>query len=156
MHRKHHRYADQTQDPHGPKRSLWHNLTLSLYNYELKYAGKLLLNDNLYAFQLKYYWWCIGLAMGIFALTAGIEFWLIIVGWVFLFQIALNLLGHQQGGTVNSHLGSIVLAGELYHRQHHDNPNLARFGLLDWPYHGVIRWLGACGKNVSEPAPSPH
>lgn len=134
VHRKHHRYSDTHQDPHGPHlMGLAANSLLAFYKTDLKYAGNLL-RSRLYQFQLKYYFYILIVYTVIWSLLFGLQSWFIINGYVLIMQTLVNYFGHRGGRAVNVKWVSILSHGELHHKNHHDDPQTARFGPWDIPY----------------------
>ena len=147
VHKKHHRFVDTEKDPHGPVHSFWHNLKIGLWPVQIKYAGRSVLRDDAYKAQYDYYWHINILFLILSTVTVGWYVWFATVGYLYLTLVMVNMLGHDSDGNWrNSHLLSIPLAGELYHKHHHENPGDPRFGLMDWPYYIMIRWFN--GNNL--------
>jgi fatty-acid desaturase len=138
IHRKHHRYADTDQDPHGPKAGIKKNLFLSFADTDMKSVRRELRNPLL-LWQLKHYWHLLAVGFVFWSFVFGPESWLIITGLIYFAQIVVNVVGHY-GGLTQSHILSVLTSGELYHKRHHEDPNEAKFGLIDIPYYLMIRW----------------
>ena len=136
IHRKHHRYSDTINDPHGPTKTLLQNINFGLVNVELKYAGKLL-KDNLYILQSKYYFHIVFLFFLAWSFIFSYQSYFYITGFVFFSNTMVALLGHLTNWT----WCSIIFNGEMYHNEHHNNPNNSKFGLLDLPYCMLIKWF---------------
>jgi fatty-acid desaturase len=134
VHRKHHRFSDTPQDPHGPHvGSLANNSLLAFYKTDLKYAGNLL-RSGLYQFQLRYYFHILIAYLIIWSLLFGVQSWFIVNGYVLVIQTLVNYFGHASGHAVNVKWVSLLSHGELHHKNHHDDPQAARFGTWDIPY----------------------
>ena len=131
-HRRHHRYADTDQDPHGPSRGFIHTLLMPFYEFDLRHAGSLL-KDPLYVWQSKYYW--LVLVSGFIITSIAIDpfFWCIVNAYAYLGQVAVSWFGHSKDGPVTRVWLAPLLAGEMYHVYHHKNPSDPIFGKLDLP-----------------------
>ena len=141
VHRKHHRYADTDQDVHGPRKGHIKNLLISYYDVELKYAGKSLLGDKFYQFQLKYYWHIAIVWSLLWIALFGWQSLVIVGAYGYVGQVCLNWIGHDYHGPVNRPMLAPILAGEPYHHNHHLNPMNSRFGPWDFPYLFFIKWF---------------
>lgn len=97
--------------------------------------------DLLYLYQLKYYWE-IAILFGALMFVIGIgELWLSTIAVAYIFQVTLNIVGHPNRSPANRPWLGLLYSGELYHKNHHDNPSLSRFGLIDVPYLLFIKFL---------------
>lgn len=134
VHRKHHRFSDTERDIHGPRKGALNNLLISYYDAELSYAGRSLLTSKFYQFQLKYYFHIFVVYSILWILLFGWQSWAIIGGWGYIGQVSLNWFGHNKTEPVNRPELSVVLAGETYHKNHHEDPSNPRFGSFDLPY----------------------
>lgn len=141
VHRKHHRFADTDKDVHGPRKGHIKNLLISYYDVELKYAGKSLLGDKFYQFQLKYYWHIAIVWSLLWIALFGWQSLVIVGAYGYVGQVCLNWIGHDYYGPVNRPMLAPILAGEPYHLNHHLNPQSSRFGTWDFPYLLFIKWF---------------
>jgi len=139
VHRKHHKFSDTDQDPHGPNIGILRNFTVANIEPELRYMRTDIRNTAL-LWQVKYYY-VIGLATAaLVSYFFSAQTYFAIVGYIYLSVIIVNLLGHNKNYN-DSHILSAILAGEMYHDSHHKNPKKLRMGLIDLPYFVMIRWL---------------
>ena len=141
VHKKHHRYSDTDQDVHGPRKGHIKNLLISYYDVELKYAGKSILSDKFYQFQLKYYWHIAIVWSTFWIVLFGWQSWVIIGAYGYAGQVCLNWIGHNKQKAVNRSFLAPILGGETYHLNHHLNPKASCFGTLDFPYLLFIKWF---------------
>lgn len=133
VHRKHHRFSDTANDPHGPHRGFLANSALAFYPTDLKYAGQIL-RDGLYQFQLKYYFHIMVCYAIVWSACFGLQSWLMINGYVLFSQWMVNYFGHSEGKAVNVNSVAPLLHAEMYHANHHIDPWSPRFGKWDVPY----------------------
>ncbi len=139
IHRKHHKYSDTDQDPHGPGKGVLKNFLVANLDPELRYMRPDIRN-KLLQWQVKYYYQ-IGIITAIItSLLFSVYTYFALVGYIYLSVVIVNLLGHNEKFH-NSHILSAIFAGEMYHKNHHNNPNKEKMGLFDLPYWTVIRWL---------------
>jgi fatty-acid desaturase len=131
-HRRHHKYADTEKDPHGPSRGFIHTLLMPFYEFDLRHSGSLL-KDPLYIWQAKYYWALVVTGFIVTSLLIDPLFWCIVNAYAYLGQVAVSWWGHSKSGPVTREWLSPLLAGELYHEHHHNNPGDPVFGRLDLP-----------------------
>jgi len=138
-HRKHHRYSDTEKDPHSPIilgkfKAYWQ---MSNNNNDLiKYVPDLL-RKKLYVFQHKYYFIVLVTAhiLGLLLLPF-IYYWAIFIvsGFVMWFSGSLvNLFGHNKKGPTNNYILGLLVGGEGWHKNHHDEPaNYSFRHKFDW------------------------
>lgn len=139
IHRKHHRYADTNEDPHGPHFGVMANALISFYKTDLKYAGSIM-RDRLYQLQLKYYLEIMLVYMVIWSMIFGPMSWFIINGMAYLIQASINYIAHKDSQPVNlSHWHALLFSGETYHENHHRFPTN-----LDWE-NGTFRSYALSG-----------
>jgi len=139
IHRKHHRFSDTAEDPHGPQVGFIKNALISFYNTDLKYAGRLW-KDRLYTLQLEYYFTIVIVYFVLWSWLFGPLSWFIINGVVYLLQATINYIAHDGYKPINlSHAHALLFSAETYHATHHKYPNEARTGLVDIPYLTFIR-----------------
>lgn len=143
VHRKHHRYSDTPNDPHGPGRGVIKTALIAFYDSELKYATSRLLKDPLYQFQLKHYFLIMFGYFICWSIIFGPISWCIINAYAYVGQAFVNYVAHYRNKPTNIPLVSLFLAGETYHEHHHRNPSDPKFGTLDIPYWFIVwvRWL---------------
>lgn len=137
IHRKHHRFTDQTEDPHSPKYKSWFYCHfLSMYSeVETKYALDLL-RQSFYTTQHRYYF-LYAIAWGI---LMSLFFWdpyALLYAWLAPAAILWNAgstivsVSHRKGTVFNDTALGILVWGEGYHKNHHDDPRISRFGKYD-------------------------
>jgi fatty-acid desaturase len=140
-HQVHHRYTDTEDDPHGNAHSVWHNFMVFNGIPKISRIPRWMIRDKLYGMQAKYYWE-VAILSGLLFTVAGLGgFWVATIAVAYIFQVTLNLLGHPNKSPVNNPLLAVIYSGELYHKFHHENPGVPRFGLFDAPYQFFIRFL---------------
>lgn len=139
IHRKHHKFSDTLMDPHGPKQGILKNFTVANLEPELRYMRGDIRNKILLWQAENYYRIAIASAL-LFSFLFSFQIYFAIVGYIYLSVIIVNLLGHNKLFD-NSHILSAILAGEMYHKEHHENPNKAKMGFFDLPYLVLIKWL---------------
>lgn len=136
-HRNHHHKSDVPgEDPHGPTRTWWENITVFSKPPAIRYC-KSMFKDKLLFGQAQYYWplWALGATL--WSLAIGPEAYFFFVFNFFFWQIWVNIVGH----TDNPLNGTGWLGSEGYHKFHHEYPNSARFGRFDISYLLMIRWF---------------
>jgi len=133
VHRKHHRFSDQPEDPHSP----YHKGKLKILFCPIrisqddifKYARDLI-NDPLHMWVDKYYWF-INVGLWLILSIINIDLlvlWLGIVGFHIFKSKLFLVISHNSSetGPTDSMLYSLIyLHGEPWHVQHHLNP-------MDW------------------------
>lgn len=139
LHREHHRHADTEKDPHGPRYSIIDNMHILRYKPNFMYVRDLM-KDKLYINQLHYYWVWFVLSAGTLISLFGFDVWAMSVAVLYFHQISINIWGHMKNFPKN-HLVALLYSPEIYHDEHHKNPNKSRLGLIDIPYFVMIRWF---------------
>lgn len=141
IHRLHHAKSDTPDDPHSPRfigklATLFH--VWSRYDIPPRYI-KSLLKDPLLKFQHKYYLYILAaIIVSIFALFGfeGVAYYYCLPAILTFYTTGLvNLLGHRKGEPTNNPWWvNLLLIGEGYHKNHHDNARRLRFGRFDPAY----------------------
>lgn len=137
VHRKHHRFTDQEEDPHSPKYKGWFYCHfLSMYSdVEPKYAVDLL-RQPFYNNQHRYYF----LYAILWGITMCLVFWdpyALIYAWLAPAAILWNAgstivsVSHRKNTVFNDTILGLLVWGEGYHKNHHDFPKESRFGKYD-------------------------
>ena len=138
IHRKHHRFSDQPEDPHSPHYKSKLRMVFGPYDAaEPSYHSDLLNNPDLCWFS-KYYWnivvaWCILLLV----ISPGLLFfWLAMVGAhrldIYTFQIYNHRANRFKGPRNTISMAFISLSGENWHANHHDDQRNWNFGRRWW------------------------
>lgn len=137
IHRKHHRFTDQPQDPHSPVHKGWFYCHfLSMFStVEPKYAIDLVRQD-FYVKQHKYYFeyailWGVLMVILFQDPNALIYAWLAPAAILWNAGSTIVSVSHRHGSIYNDTIFGILVWGEGYHRNHHDNPGSPRFGKFD-------------------------
>lgn len=139
-HRMHHQHSDTEEDPHGRHIGAWKVLTTTwdVPNIPTKYAKDLFANPRLVFFHR--YHKQILLAHNVVALLISPYFWLAYAAIPFVFAKVgfglLNYVGHRDEGGSNVWWLNFFVAGEGFHRNHHDNWKRVR--LHKWDTAGWI------------------
>lgn len=132
IHFKHHRFADTEKDPHGPHLSLFKNLNLAMHTIDVRYVTRRLYNDSLVMFQVNHYWKILIVCFLVWSCLFGPLSWFAINAYSFINLVAVNMIAHRKGkGPINIPALALFVSGETYHKNHHDNPNEAKFGTMD-------------------------
>lgn len=169
MHRSHHEFADEADDPHSPVHAGFFGVMIAqLRSYERHLVG-LLRNEERYAsavgdldFEVSWpnrsgYWYLPHvLHLSIAAVIAvpggmwllGLAYWIGIMshpveGWI------INSFGHAVGGrnfetadnSRNSHIAAWLVVGEGFQNNHHRYPASAKFSFMP---HEVDLGYGLC------------
>jgi fatty-acid desaturase len=140
IHRKHHAFSDTPKDPHSPIYKGWfYAHFLSMFStVEIKYATKLL-RDKYYVFQHTHYL-DINIAYGI--ILYFIDPMAVVYAWLFPSMLLWNggstivSTSHRFGKVYNDTILALLVWGEGYHKNHHDNAGRARYG--KWDLGGVL------------------
>jgi stearoyl-CoA desaturase (delta-9 desaturase) len=157
VHRKHHIFTDQPEDPHSPlQRGVWKVLFFNAgyYRTVARTPGTV----ETYARDLKRDWWdrhvfshpFVGVGIGLFTLTVlwG-PFWAFFIGlahaamYIFLGG-CVNALNHHFGKRPNPNSATnlrwvaALTMGEGMHNHHHEFPRSAAFGRSFWDFGGHI------------------
>jgi fatty-acid desaturase len=140
-HRMHHRHSDSPDDPHSAKHvGFWKVLltTWDIPNIPPKYAKDLFANPRL-VFCHKH-WLKIWIAVWIISFLISPYFFVAFALIPFIFAKIgfglLNTIGHKTEGGANVPWLNFFIAGEGYHRNHHEN--FRRVRLHKWDTGG---WL---------------
>lgn len=140
-HRMHHRHSDGPGDPHAWQHvGKWRVLTTT-WNIEKiphKYAKDLFKNPRLVFFHKHHI--KILFAHNIISFLISPYFWLAYAAFPFVFAKigfgCLNYFGHSDTGGANHAWLNFFVAGEGYHKEHHDNWKRVR--LHKWDTAGWI------------------
>ena len=154
MHREHHAYSDTEDDPHSPSIDgiLKTYFGVVLYQPKLKFA-KDLLRDKMVIFYHKQYF-KINLAYDIILAVINPELiiWLHLLPATILWHAtaAINVFSHlprfgyrtyETGeDSRNSHLLSLLIAGEGYHNNHHKDPKNINFAHNKYEF-DITGWM---------------
>lgn len=140
-HRMHHHHSDGPEDPHAAKHvGFWKVLltTWDIPNISPKYAKDLYANPRLVFFHK--YWKHIWAANWIISFLISPYFFIGFALVPFIFAKVgfglLNTVGHRTEGGANVPWLNLFIAGEGYHKEHHDNSK--RIRLHKWDTGG---WL---------------
>lgn len=131
VHVRHHRFADTSKDPHGPARTLLENFNLALSPFEMRYVTRSITQNKLVRWQAKYHWFIMVVYFFIWSLFLDPLGWFVVLATHYLSLVAVNILGHWKKTIRNIPSLGVILAGESYHKNHHDKPTKPRFGKLD-------------------------
>lgn len=146
VHIRHHKFSDTERDPHGPQKSLLQNLNLAMHSFEKRYATSRLFRNPSILFQANHYWKIMLIYFSIWCLLFDPILWFVINGVAYLSLVAVNYIGHYSNQPKNTPLLSLLLAGETYHKNHHDYPGNPKFGILDPGW-----WFILCVKRFQKP-----
>lgn len=134
IHGKHHRYEDTPQDPHSPTykgfAGIW---LLMLTDTDMRYVTKLL-RKRLYRWQHDYYFAIIlvyAILLFVISPFAVVYAFLCPAALYWLGGVCLNYYGHDENGPKNSNFLKVIMLGDGYHKNHHNNPSLKKFGKYD-------------------------
>jgi stearoyl-CoA desaturase (delta-9 desaturase) len=146
VHRQHHHYADQPNDPHSPLHIPIQKIMLSRFdNINLLYA-KDLLKSKFYYVLHKWHWVS---TLVVIAILYCIDPRAIIYAWlipIFLQTFSgsfVNIANHSKLGyrnydtsdtSYNNILMGYLLFGEGWHNNHHNNPTNPNFGQKWWEF----------------------
>jgi fatty-acid desaturase len=140
-HRMHHAHSDSENDPHSAKHvGYWRVLltTWSIPKIPMKYARDLYANKQL-VFCHKH-WLKILIVVNLVSLLISPYFWIAFCATPFVFAKIgfglLNTVGHKVDGGADVPWLNFFIAGEGYHRQHHNN--FRRVRLHKWDTAGWI------------------
>lgn len=140
-HRMHHHHSDSEKDPHSAKHvGFWKVLltTWDIPSIPPKYAKDLFANPRLVFFHKHHV--KILLAHNIISFAISPYFWIAYAAVPFVFAKVgfglLNTIGHRTEGGANVPWLNFFIAGEGYHRNHHEN--FRRVRLHKWDTGG---WL---------------
>ena len=134
-HRMHHKHSDSPNDPHSPKHvGFWKVLstTWTIPKIPIKYAKDLYKNPRL-VFCHKH-WLKILIIVNIVSFIISPYFWVAFAATPFVFAKVgfglLNTVGHKDGPS-NVPWLNLFIAGEGYHKNHHDNFKRVRLHKYD-------------------------
>lgn len=174
IHRAHHQYTDEPEDPHTPRQGFWHshigwmlygNTEYTSQAFIQKYGGTLN-KDKFHRFFQKLWWLpTVILAVILFAFGGVLAvIWGIIIPvtiglhFTWLVNSACHLWGSQRFKTnddsTNNWWVSLLTWGEGWHNNHHESPRRACYGLEwyqfdpSWWFICVLRWFGLAKKVV--------
>lgn len=140
-HRMHHTYSDGPKDPHAAKHiGFWKVLftTWDINSIPPKFAKDLYKNPRLVFFHRHYI--KILIAHNIISFIISPYFWVAYAVVPFVFAKVgfglLNTIGHRSEGGANVPWLNLFIAGEGYHKNHHDNSKQIR--LHRWDTSGWI------------------
>jgi fatty-acid desaturase len=136
-HRKHHRYVDTIKDPHSPSHKGFFKMHyMSMFeSTDIKYAPDLI-RQSFYRFQHKYYF-IINIVWAIFIVLLFQDVYAIAYAWLAPAALLWSLtsciitLSHRQNKIHNDIPLAVLVWGEGYHENHHNNPKEYRFGKYD-------------------------
>jgi fatty-acid desaturase len=144
VHRDHHRYSDQSQDPHSP----WHHgakMLIANYGFEAnRWAVRRLITDKFHLFLHKYYFGLLALWCAAFFFTGGLNalmYYVLIPGCISIWVSTIsNYMNHKWGyitfstrdRSKNNWLNAIFTFGEGWHNNHHAHPGDWNFGRKWW------------------------
>jgi stearoyl-CoA desaturase (delta-9 desaturase) len=148
VHRKHHKEADTSDDPHG-KQAVWRVWLTAWkpFQIDIKYI-KDMLRDKDQMFVYKYYFWLIGFAwLSLFFINWQIPIFLISLPSVISFHLAglVNTVCHMTGdkphetkdNSYNNKWVNMITLGSGLHNTHHAFPtswdNRKKSGDIDLP-----------------------
>ena len=162
VHRKHHRYVDEEDDPHSP---WFHNIWMMLFATSYRRAARdpeVLriygagtpsdsLEKNLFSKHRRLGILVSGLSFVLlFGIVPGICFWLIQVTYLpIVASFGVNGIGHRFGyrnnDTPDESRNVVPLdplaCGELLHNNHHKDPSSAKFSLRSWEFDPGWGWI---------------
>jgi stearoyl-CoA desaturase (delta-9 desaturase) len=168
VHRKHHIFTDQPEDPHSPvQKGVWKVLFLNAgyYRKVARTPGTV----ETYARDIKPDWWdrhvfshsFVGIGMGLVGLAVLFgPLWALFIGvahtaiYIFLGG-CVNALNHHFGKRPNANSATnlrwvaALTMGEGMHNNHHEYPRSASFGRSFWDFGGHITKVLAKLKLVS-------
>ena len=125
-HRMHHHHSDTDKDPHAAEHIGYWKVLFTTWDIEripTKYARDLFVNPKL-VFCHKH-WLKILIVVNIVSFIISPYFWLGFCAIPFVFAKIgfglLNTVGHREEGGANVPWLNFFIAGEGFHRNHHDN-----------------------------------
>lgn len=133
-HRKHHAFSDSDKDPQSPiVNGWWRTQYLSMFfPIQPKYAVHLL-RDKFYVFQNTYYFH-INIAWACIAMLLFRDWYAIVYAWLAPAAVLWSLgslivsSSHRQRVARNDWWLALLVWGEGWHSNHHDNPG-------NWKFH---------------------
>lgn len=140
IHKQHHAHTDTDKDPHSPiYKGRFRAHYLSMFSpVELKRVTHLL-RDKFYVFQHKFYFE-INLVYAM--ILYMIDPFAVVYAWLFPAMLLWNggssiiSISHRHGAVHNDLSLAVLVWGEGYHKNHHDNAGLSKFG--KWDLGGAI------------------
>ena len=140
-HRMHHAHSDTKHDPHSPKHVGYWKVLLTMWDIPkipIKYARDLY--DNSRLVFCHNHWLKILIAVNVVSFLISPYFWIAFCATPFIFAKIgfglLNTVGHKVEGGVDVPWLNFFIAGEGFHRQHHNN--WKRIRLHKWDTGGWI------------------
>lgn len=135
IHREHHAFTDTSKDPHSPlyKGWFWAHYLSMFAKVKIRYVRDLL-NEKFYTYQHKYYFE-INLIYAI--LLFYIDPFAVVYAWLVPAALLWNggslivSSSHRSNGPNNDTIFVLTTWGEGYHKNHHDDVTLSRFGKWD-------------------------
>lgn len=134
-HRMHHAYSDTAKDPHSAKHvGFWKVLltTWDIPRIPIRFAKDLYKNNALVFFHK--HWFKILIAVWIITFMISPYFFIAFALVPFIFAKVgfglLNTLGHSDGPSNKAWI-NIFIAGEGYHKEHHENTKRIRLHKYD-------------------------
>lgn len=125
-HRMHHAYSDTEKDPHSWKHVGWWKVlttTWDIPRIPTKFAKDLYKNPRLVF--CHNHWFKIVMLVWVVSLLIGFKFFVAFALVPFIHAKLgfglLNTKGHDDEGGTNMPLLNLLIAGEGYHKEHHDN-----------------------------------
>ncbi len=135
VHRQHHVYSDTEKDPHSPEHKGWfYAHFLSMFSEVDLRRVTHLLRDKFYIFQHRFYF---EMNFIYACILYGIDPMAVIYAWLFPAMLLWNggssivSLSHRNGKVNNDISLALLVWGEGYHKNHHDDPSNSRFGKFD-------------------------
>ena len=135
-HRMHHHHADTDKDPHSAKHIGFWKVLLTMWDIPSispKYAKDLFANPRLVFFHKHHV--KILVAHSIISFIISPYFWIAYALVPFIFAKVgfglLNTVGHKEEGGANVPWLNFFIAGEGYHKNHHDNWKRVRLHKYD-------------------------
>ena len=135
-HRMHHHHADTDKDPHSAKHIGFWKVLLTIWdipNISPKYAKDLFKNPRLVFFHKHHI--KILVAHNVISFIISPYFWIAYALVPFIFAKVgfglLNTVGHKEEGGANVPWLNFFIAGEGYHKNHHDNWKRVRLHKYD-------------------------
>lgn len=167
-HRYHHKYTEQEEDPHSPRKGFFHSYIGWMVNTKVyfetdeflqKYAPDLY--KKRFHYWLNKFWWA---PTVVFAVILYFVSGFAAVGWGVLIPVTWGLhwtwhvnstchrFGSRQFETNDDSTNNLIVAvmtyGEGWHNNHHDSPVRARHGLkwyqydFGWQFISMLRRFG--------------
>jgi len=140
-HRMHHEHSDHEGDPHAVSQVGYWRVLFTTWNIEkipMKYARDLFKNPRLVF--CHHHWGKILIAINVISFLISPYFWIAFAATPFIFAKIgfglLNTVGHRVEGGADVPWLNFFIAGEGFHRQHHNN--WKRMRLHKWDTGGWI------------------